>query len=177
MMAAPTMSNRFVTIFTESGWRFWWLALLVLVADQLTKIWVIQNFEFGESIQLLPVFNFTYARNYGAAFSFLGDAGGWQRWLFTGIAVVVSIVLSVWLTRLQRQQWKLSLALVLIIGGAIGNLIDRSLYGYVVDFLHVYYQQWHYPVFNIADCAITIGAGLLIWDSFSPDIPEEANQK
>ncbi len=156
-------------LFTESGWRFWWLALLVLVADQLSKVWVLQNFSLGESVQLLPVFNFTYARNYGAAFSFLGDAGGWQRWLFTAIAVVVTCVLSVWLSRLQRSQLKLSLALMLIIAGAIGNLIDRSLYGYVVDFLHVYYQEWHYPVFNIADCAITIGAGLLIWDSFSSD--------
>lgn len=162
-----------MTLFKESGWRFWWLALLVLVIDQLTKIWVLQRFELGESIQLLPVFNFTYARNYGAAFSFLGDAGGWQRWLFTLIAVVVSIVLSVWLSRLKRAEWKLSLALVLIVAGAIGNLIDRSLYGYVVDFLHVYYQDWHYPVFNIADCAITIGAALLIWDSFSPDVVEQ----
>lgn len=166
-----------MVLFKESGWRFWWLALLVLVADQLTKVWVIQSFSLGESIQLLPVFNFTYARNYGAAFSFLGDAGGWQRWLFTMIAVVVSIVLSVWLARLQRPQWKLSLALVLIVAGAIGNLIDRSLYGYVVDFLHVYYQEWHYPVFNIADCAITIGAVLLIWDSFSPDVVEETGKK
>jgi signal peptidase II len=91
--------------------------------------------------------------------------------------VIVAIALSVWLTKLQRQQWKLSLALVMIVAGAIGNLIDRSLYGYVVDFLHVYYQQWHYPVFNIADCAITIGAALLIWDSFSPDVAEESNQK
>lgn len=164
-------------LFKESGWRFWWLALLVLVADQLTKVWVIQSFSLGESIQLLPVFNFTYARNYGAAFSFLGDAGGWQRWLFTLIAVVVSVVLSVWLSKLQRPQWKLSLALVLIIAGAIGNLIDRSLYGYVVDFLHVYYQDWHYPVFNIADCAITIGAALLIWDSFSPDVVDTTEKK
>jgi len=161
-------------LLKETGWRFWWIVLLVLVADQLSKIWVLQNFTLGESIQLLPVFNFTYARNYGAAFSFLGDAGGWQRWLFTAIAIVVTCVLSVWLSRLQRTQLKLSLALVLIIAGAIGNLIDRSLYGYVVDFLHVYYQQWHYPIFNIADCAITIGAGLLIWDSFSSE--DEAAQ-
>lgn len=160
-------------LFKETGWRFWWLALLVLVADQITKIWVVQNFTLGESIQLLPIFNFTYARNYGAAFSFLGDAGGWQRWLFTAIAIVVSCVLTVWLSRLKRAELKLSLALILIIGGAIGNLIDRMIYGYVVDFIHFYYQQWHYPVFNIADCAITIGAILLIWDSFSPDVADE----
>jgi signal peptidase II len=156
-------------LFKETGWRWWWLVLLVLVADQLSKVWVIQNFSLGESVSLLPVFNFTYARNYGAAFSFLGDAGGWQRWLFTVIAVSVSIVLAVWLSRLAKTQLKLSLALSLIISGAIGNLIDRSLYGYVVDFLHVFYQSWHYPIFNIADCAISIGAVLLIWDSFSSE--------
>lgn len=156
-------------IFKETGWRWWWLVLLVLVADQLSKVWVIQNFSLGESVSLLPVFNFTYARNYGAAFSFLGDAGGWQRWFFTLIAVVVSIVLAIWLSRLAKTQLKLSLALSLIISGAIGNLIDRSLYGYVVDFLHVFYQSWHYPIFNIADCAISIGAVLLIWDSFSSE--------
>lgn len=163
-------------LFSQTGWRFWWLVLLVLVADQLSKIWVLNHFSLGESVELLPVFNFTYARNYGAAFSFLGDAGGWQRWLFTGIAVVVTLVLSVWLARLQKTQWKLSLALTLIVAGAIGNLIDRSLYGYVVDFIHVYYQNWHYPIFNIADCAITVGAGLLIWDSFSADQSEGASQ-
>lgn len=164
-------------LFSQTGWRFWWLAVLVLVADQLSKIWVLQNFSLGESVELLPVFNFTYARNYGAAFSFLGDAGGWQRWLFTAIAVIVTIVLSVWLSRLKTSQLKLSLALVLIVAGAIGNLIDRSLYGYVVDFLHVYYQDWHYPIFNIADCAITIGAGFLIWDSFTAESDDVQQEK
>lgn len=154
-------------LFKETGWRFWWLAVVWLVADQLTKLWVISRFELGESINLLPVFSFTYARNYGAAFSFLGDADGWQRWLFTGIAVVAAVALSVWLSRLTKSQWKLSLALVSIVAGAIGNLIDRVSYGYVVDFLHVFYQEWSYPVFNIADCAICIGAALLIWDSFT----------
>jgi len=121
-------------LLLQSGWRFGWITLAVLLLDQITKIWVIQNFSLGESVPLLPVFSFTYARNYGAAFSFLGDAGGWQRWLFTGIAIVVTSVMAVWLTRLKRHEWRLSLALVLIIGGAIGNLIDRLTYGYVVDF-------------------------------------------
>jgi len=154
-------------LFKETGWRYWWLALLWLVSDQLSKLWVLERFQLGESIQLLPVFNFTYIRNYGAAFSFLGDANGWQRWLFTAIAVIAIVVLSVWLSRLQKNQWKLGLALVSIVAGAVGNLIDRLSYGYVVDFLHVYYQEWSYPVFNIADCAICIGAALLIWDSFT----------
>jgi len=156
-------------LFTQTGWHWWWLMLTMLVLDQLSKLYVIQHFDLGESVSVLPVFSFTYARNYGAAFSFLGDASGWQRWLFTGIAIAVSIALAVWLARLQKSQWKLSLALALIISGAVGNLIDRSLFGYVVDFLHVFYQDWHYPIFNIADCTISIGAALLIWDSFSSD--------
>lgn len=154
-------------LFKESGWRLWWLMLLVLVVDQLSKQLVIANMQLFDSIELLPFFNFTYVRNYGAAFSFLSDAGGWQRWFFTLIAVVISVVLAVWLARNSKAQLKLNLALSLVLAGAIGNLIDRSVYGYVIDFLHVYYQNWHYPAFNIADSAICIGAALLIWDSFS----------
>ncbi|GAB2906740.1 signal peptidase II [Rheinheimera gaetbuli] len=154
-------------LFKESGWRLWWLILLVLVADQVTKQVVIANMQLFDSIELLPFFNFTYVRNYGAAFSFLSDAGGWQRWFFTIIAVVISCVLAVWLARNSKTQLKLNLALSLVLAGAIGNLIDRSVYGYVIDFLHLYYQNWHYPAFNIADSAICIGAALLIWDSFS----------
>ena len=154
-------------LFKETGWRLWWLMLLVLVADQVTKQVVIANMQLFDSIDLLPFFNLTYVRNYGAAFSFLSDAGGWQRWFFTLIAVVISCVLAVWLARNSKTQLKLNLALSLVLAGAIGNLIDRSVYGYVIDFLHLYYQNWHYPAFNIADSAICIGAALLIWDSFS----------
>ena len=156
-------------LFKDSGWRLWWLMLLVLVADQVTKQVVIANMQLFDSIDLLPFFNLTYVRNYGAAFSFLSDAGGWQRWFFTLIAVVISCVLAVWLARNNKTQLKLNLALSLVLAGAIGNLIDRSIYGYVIDFLHLYYQNWHYPAFNIADSAICIGAALLIWDSFSND--------
>ncbi|MBZ9612526.1 signal peptidase II [Rheinheimera maricola] len=156
-------------LFKDTGWRLWWLMLLVLVADQVTKQVVIANMQLFDSIDLLPFFNFTYVRNYGAAFSFLSDAGGWQRWFFTIIAVVISCVLAVWLARNSKTQLKLNLALSLVLAGAIGNLIDRSVYGYVIDFLHLYYQNWHYPAFNIADSAICIGAALLIWDSFSND--------
>ena len=156
-----------MTLFKESGWRLWWLIALVLVVDQLTKQVVIANMQLFDSIELLPVFNLTYVRNYGAAFSFLSDAGGWQRWFFTLIAVAISVVLAVWLARNHKTQQKLNLALALVLAGAVGNLIDRSIYGYVIDFLHLYYQNWHYPAFNIADSAICIGAALLIWDSFS----------
>lgn len=154
-------------LFSQTGWRFWWLIALVLIADQVTKQIVIQNMQLYDSIAILPVFNFTYVRNYGAAFSFLSDAGGWQRWFFTLIAVAVSMVIAVWLGKLPRQQVKLSLALSLVLAGAIGNLVDRSLYGYVIDFLHLFYKDWHYPAFNVADSAICIGAALLIWDSFT----------
>ena len=156
-----------MALFKDSGWRLWWLMLLVLVADQISKQVVIANMQLFDSIELLPFFNFTYVRNYGAAFSFLSDAGGWQRWFFTFIAVAISCVLAVWLARNSKTQLKLNLALSLVLAGAIGNLIDRSIYGYVIDFFHLYYQNWHYPAFNIADSAICIGAALLIWDSFS----------
>ncbi|MGP9801934.1 signal peptidase II [Rheinheimera sp. NSM] len=156
-----------MALFRDSGWRLWWLMLLVLVADQVSKQVVIANMQLFDSIELLPFFNFTYVRNYGAAFSFLSDAGGWQRWFFTFIAVAISCVLAVWLARNSKTQLKLNLALILVLAGAVGNLIDRSIYGYVIDFFHLYYQNWHYPAFNIADSAICIGAALLIWDSFS----------
>jgi signal peptidase II len=156
-----------MALFKDTGLRLWWLMLLVLVADQISKQVVIANMQLFDSIELLPFFNFTYVRNYGAAFSLLSDAGGWQRWFFTIIAVVISCVLAVWLARNNKTQLKLNLALSLVLAGAIGNLIDRSIYGYVIDFFHLYYQNWHYPAFNIADSAICIGAALLIWDSFS----------
>lgn len=156
-------------LFKQTGWHLWWLMLVVLLLDQISKQVVIANMQLFDSIDLLPFFNLTYVRNYGAAFSFLSDAGGWQRWFFTIIAVVISAVLTVWLARNSKSQLKLNLALSLVLAGAIGNLIDRSVYGYVIDFLHLYYQNWHYPAFNIADSAICIGAALLIWDSFSSE--------
>jgi signal peptidase II len=156
-------------LFNNTAWRWWWLILLLIGLDQLTKQLVHQNMALYDSIELLPFFNLTYVRNYGAAFSFLSDAGGWQRWFFTILAVVISAVIAVWMSRLPRQQVKLGLALSLVFAGAIGNLIDRSIYGYVIDFFHLYYQTWHYPAFNIADSAICIGAALIIWDSFSSD--------
>ena len=112
--------------------------------------------------------------NTGAAFSFLSDAGGWQRWLFAGLAVGMSVVISVWLTRLKENETLIAVALSLILGGAIGNLIDRLAYGYVIDFLDVYYETWHWPAFNIADSAITVGVVLMLIDSFKPKLEETA---
>jgi signal peptidase II len=107
----------------------------------------------------------TYVHNTGAAFSFLSDAGGWQRWLFAALAIIISGVLAVWLARLQKHETLLAVALSLVLGGAIGNLIDRVAYGYVIDFLDVYYQDWHWPAFNIADSAITLGVILMLAES------------
>ncbi|BDX05694.1 signal peptidase II [Planctobacterium marinum] len=155
-----------LNIFKQSGLRWLWVAVLALLLDQITKQWVIRAFELYESVQVLPFFNLTYVRNYGAAFSFLSDAGGWQRWFFTAIAIVVSVVLLWWLKQSKKHEVLLPVAYCLILSGAIGNVTDRLIYGYVIDFLDFYYQQWHYPAFNIADSAIFIGAGLLIYDAF-----------
>ncbi|MFV0594549.1 signal peptidase II [Shewanella sp.] len=150
----------------DSGLRWYWVVVLVFLADQLSKQWILANFDLFESVQLLPFFNFTYVRNYGAAFSFLSEAGGWQRWLFTIVAVGFSTLLTVWLRKQSASLWKLNLAYTLVIGGALGNLIDRLMHGFVVDFIDFYWGKSHYPAFNIADSAIFIGAVLIIWDSF-----------
>jgi signal peptidase II len=112
--------------------------------------------------------------NTGAAFSFLSDAGGWQRWLFAGLAVGMSILISVWLTRLKPNETFIAIALSLILGGAIGNLVDRLAYGYVIDFLDIYYGNWHWPANNIADSAITVGVVIMLIDSFTSKTEETA---
>lgn len=145
-----------------------WLALaaLVIVLDQLSKLWISSHFSYGETVALLSVFDVVLAHNAGAAFSFLSDAGGMQRWLFTGIAIIA----SVWIITLLRKhvtQTLFCLALSLILGGALGNLIDRVAYGYVVDFLLFHWDAHYFPAFNLADSAITCGAALLIWESFT----------
>ncbi|MDD1607747.1 MAG: signal peptidase II [Methylococcaceae bacterium] len=142
------------------------LSLLALVLDQGSKLIVDHSMQLYQSIPLLPFFNLTYVRNMGAAFSFLSEAGGWQRWFFAGLALVISLVITVWLSRLQKHETLLAAALSLILGGAVGNLIDRLAYGYVIDFLDVYYGTWHWPAFNIADSAITLGVVLMLAESF-----------
>ena len=139
------------------------LSLIVIVLDQLTKAIVIRMLEPGIPHAVIPGFlNWTLAYNTGAAFSFLADQEGWQRWFFTVLAVVISAVLARWLARTPRSDWRSALPLALVIGGAIGNLIDRLRIGYVTDFVQVYYQQWAFPSFNVADSAISVGATLLV---------------
>lgn len=145
---------------------FTWLAVsvLIVVLDLWTKNIATQSLTLYRPLELTSWLNMTLAHNYGAAFSFLSDAGGWQRWLFTGLASVVTVVLVVWLFRLPAREKLTAAALGLIIGGAVGNLVDRVNHGYVVDFIDVYYRDWHWPAFNLADSAITCGVILLLID-------------
>ena len=147
--------------------KWLWLSGLMLVLDQISKIWIDTHLELYQSIPVISGFSITYAHNYGAAFSFLSDAGGWQRWFFAVLAGSISIGLVVWIKRLKSEEILSAISLSLILGGAVGNLIDRVIYGYVIDFLDVYYQAWHWPVFNIADSAITVGVVFMFYESFT----------
>ena len=147
-----------------SGWLLWiGIAALIVVIDQFTKVLVLGSFQYGEGVPVTSFFNLVRVHNLGAAFSFLSNAGGWQRWFFTGLGSVAALVM-VWLLRSHAGQRLFSSAISFILGGAIGNVIDRLLHGYVVDFLDFHWAGWHFPAFNVADCAITAGAGLLILD-------------
>ncbi len=144
-----------------------WLGLSVVVVllDQLTKYLAQSKLVYGEPLAILPSFNFTLLYNRGAAFSFLSDASGWQRWFFVTISLVAAVLLIFWLRRLRPDQYLLALALALILGGAVGNLIDRLWLGHVVDFIQLYYRSFYWPAFNLADSAISLGAVLLIRDA------------
>ncbi len=145
-------------------WFWYRLALVVVILDQFVKLLVNLNLVEGMPVRIFGLLDFTLQYNNGAAFSFLHDAGGWQRYLFSGIAVTVSAVLMVWMARLQRSQALLLGSLTLILGGAVGNLIDRLRFGHVVDFISVHYGEHYFPAFNLADSAISIGAALLLLD-------------
>jgi len=150
--------------FGSSHWLA--LALAIIALDQWTKRLVIDQFAEFDSVVLLPVLELMRLHNEGAAFSFLADASGWQRWVFVALGAGVSVGIAVWLFRVPpRGHRLLAAALSLVMGGAIGNVIDRVRFGYVVDFIRVHYEQWYFPAFNVADSAITVGAALLILDS------------
>lgn len=147
-----------------SNWL--WLGIAVIALDQWTKWLVVQRFEEFERLVLLPVLELMRLHNEGAAFSFLDDAGGWQRWLFTGLAVAVSTAILIWLRRLPAKgQGLLAAGLALILGGALGNVIDRVLHGHVIDFIRVHWEEHYFPAFNVADSAITVGAVLIVLDN------------
>lgn len=150
---------------TSSGRMLPWLALalVILIADQLTKTLILGHYRLGDSTVVTGFFNIVRAHNPGAAFSFLAGASGWQRWFFTGIGVVATLVI-LWMLRAHAGQKLFSFALACILGGAVGNVVDRLMHGYVVDFLDFHWAGWHFPAFNIADSGITIGAACLILD-------------
>lgn len=169
------MPNSPKTGFGRLAWL--WLSLLVLVVDQATKYYFENRLELYEQIVIIPdYFSWMLAYNTGAAFSFLADSSGWQRWLFALIAIVVSVVLVVWLKRLGRDETWLAIALALVLGGALGNLYDRVAIGHVIDFIFVHWKEHGFPAFNIADSAITVGAIMLALDMFkSKKTGEPAN--
>lgn len=157
--------------------KWFWLSGVVLILDQCSKLIADALLQFNEPVNLLPFLSLHKVYNPGAAFSFLSDASGWQRWFFVGLTLVVSMILIVWLRRLPAGQTRLALALSLILGGAAGNLIDRLVYGYVIDFIDLYYGAWHWPAFNVADSAITIGVGLLLIDLWREEMKRKRESK
>jgi len=160
------MAKKSTRTLSRSGASLWlWLglALLILLADQFTKIWIIGTYQLGDSLPLSSFFNLVRVHNSGAAFSFLAQAGGWQRWFFTGLGSVAAL-LMIWMLTQHAGQRLFGFAIACVLGGAVGNVIDRVLYGYVVDFLDFHYAGIHFPAFNVADSAITLGAACLILD-------------
>ncbi len=157
--------------------KWLWLSGLVIVLDQISKYMAGQMLKMFQPLAVMPMFNLTLMHNTGAAFSFLSEAGGWQRWFFTLIAVVVSIVIFTWIRRLGSCQHLQAAALSLVLGGALGNVIDRLLLGHVVDFIQIYYDRWYWPAFNLADSAITLGVGLLILDTLLHKAPSKTKDK
>jgi signal peptidase II len=153
----------------SNPWAGFILALLVIALDQYTKMWASNELVYRVPVEVTAWFDLMLAHNTGAAFSFLASAGGWQRWFLAVVALLVSVFVAVWLTRLEPQQRLLGVSLGLILGGGLGNLVDRVTLGYVVDFISWHYQSWYWPAFNIADSAIFCGAILLLWDSFTSE--------
>lgn len=152
----------------SNPWLGFLLAAVVIWVDQYTKALASAELQYRVPVEVTSWFDLMLAHNTGAAFSFLASAGGWQRWFLAGVALAVSLVVAVWLTRLKRSELMLGIALGLVLGGGLGNLIDRVSLGYVVDFISWHYNDWYWPAFNIADSAICVGAVLLVWDSFLP---------
>ncbi|NMM05929.1 signal peptidase II [Polaromonas sp.] len=153
------------TFVKSSGAMLPWLglALLLLIADQFTKVLILGYYRLGDATYVTSFFSIVRVHNTGAAFSFLASASGWQRWFFTGIGIVAALFI-IWMLKSHAGQKLFSFAMACILGGAVGNVVDRTLHGYVVDFLDFHYGNWHFPAFNIADSAITVGAVCLILD-------------
>lgn len=157
--------------------RWLWLSAIVIVLDQISKHYFNTSFSLYEQLSVTPFFSFTLAYNTGAAFSFLSHASGWQRWFFVVVALIVSVVLVIWIKKLRSDETLQAVALALIFGGALGNVWDRIVLGHVVDFLLFYYDRYYFPAFNLADSAITLGAGLLVLDMFIHSYTDKERQQ
>lgn len=152
---------------TRGASNWLWLSFFVVLLDQVTKAMVVSAIKLKSSVALLPILEIVYLENRGAAFSILHDAAGWQRWFFIALALVVSVVLMIWLRRIRTaEQTILAIGLALVLGGALGNAIDRVWHGHVVDFLYFHWRDWDFPAFNVADTAISLGAACLLIDAF-----------
>ncbi|AIX74900.1 MAG: signal peptidase II [Mixta calida] len=162
---------------SATGLRWLWLVLVVIAVDFASKQWVLDNLALHETMPVMPFFNLFHAHNYGAAFSFLADKGGWQRWFFAGIAIAIVVALLVMMYRTAASQKLNNIAYALIIGGALGNLFDRAWHGFVVDFIDFYIGGWHFATFNIADCGICVGAALIVLEGFFTPSGKQAKQK
>ena len=160
----------------ESSIKFLWLSAIIVVLDQLTKYWAVTQLPLHQAVNVAPYFDWFLTYNPGAAFSFLADAGGWQRWFFTITTIVISVVIVCWIRKLEPHERMTAISLSLILGGAIGNLIDRIYLGKVVDFVQIWLGNYPWPAFNIADSAISIGAVLLIVTSFTEAKKQAVNQ-
>jgi signal peptidase II len=176
MMTGQFKGLSFTPTRGASNWL--WLSFLVVLLDQSTKAMVLRSLEVYDTIELLPVLDITHLHNTGAAFSFLANAAGWQRWLFITLGLVVSVILMAWLRRIRTsEQTLLAVGLSLVLGGALGNVIDRVWLGYVVDFIDAHWNDAHFPAFNVADSAISIGAACLLFDAFVESGREKLQEK
>lgn len=160
----------------SNPWIGFLLAAIVIGLDQYTKVLATAELQYRVPVEVTSWFDLMLAHNTGAAFSFLASASGWQRWFLAGVAFAVSFVVVVWLTRLKRSELLLGIALGLVLGGGLGNLIDRISLGYVIDFISWHYNDWYWPAFNIADAAICLGAVLLVWDSFFGETSKQVSK-
>ena len=149
-------------ISDKKAWVWLWLSAAIILIDQLSKYFVNTYLPYGQQVHLLPFFNLWLKYNAGASFGFLGTAGGWQVFLFSGISIIVVVAIFAWFGKVRRSNWMLGLSLSLILGGACGNLIDRLRYKYVIDFFDFHVGHWHFATFNVADTAICIGAVFLV---------------
>lgn len=163
-MTLAARNNNLPLSLKQSGIVWLWLVVCVIAVDLWAKFYILNNFQLYEYVPVMPYLNFAYAQNTGAAFGFLGDHDGWQRWFFTVIAISVSAVLVIFMRKTPKTAKSLNIGYALVMGGALGNLFDRLVHGFVVDFIDFYIGDWHYATFNIADIAISVGAALIIFD-------------